>query len=118
MRSGKPKIPNTCQHPLAVYTFAEFELSFLQGARVMQPLSCSVPFYIAAPTTTLDAKLLHGDLIKIEERDPRELTHHQGIHVAAPGINVRNFQQHSNKRAWQRTADTITSYGFMPRNRC
>ena len=47
-----------------------------------------IPFYIAAPTTTLDPNMATGSLIKIEERDSREVTHHQGIQVAAPGINV------------------------------
>lgn len=55
----------------------------------LQGRSCSVPFYVAAPTTTLDAKLKTGQEIEIEERDPRELTHHQGKQVAAVGINVR-----------------------------
>ena len=49
---------------------------------------CSVPFFIAAPTTTLDAKLESGKLIEIEERNPEELTHHGGKQTAAPGIDV------------------------------
>lgn len=47
-----------------------------------------MPFYVAAPTTTLDPALADGGLIKIEERDPTELTDHRGHRVAAPGINV------------------------------
>ena len=49
---------------------------------------CSIPFYIAAPTTTLDASLESGQQIEIEERNPIELTHHNGKQTAAPGINV------------------------------
>lgn len=49
---------------------------------------CRVPFYIAAPTTTLDVNISSGKDIKIEERDSKELTHHQGKQVAAPGIQV------------------------------
>jgi len=60
-------------------------------------LDCSVPFYIAAPTTSLDPSLASGDLIKIEERDPRELTHHLGRQVAAPGIDVRPLNCFSPK---------------------
>lgn len=33
-----------------------------------------VPFYVAAPTTTIDKKCLNGDEIKIELRDKKELT--------------------------------------------
>ncbi len=47
-----------------------------------------IPFYIAAPTMTVDPTLADGSLIPIEERSGTELTHHQGQRVAAPGINV------------------------------
>ena len=53
--------------------------------------SCSVPFFIAAPTTTLDPNLESGKLIEIEERNPEELTHHGGKETAAPGINVMSM---------------------------
>eukprot|EP00884_Botryococcus_braunii_P014980 jgi/Botrbrau1/23483/Bobra.106_1s0035.1 len=49
-----------------------------------------IPFFIAAPTTTLDPELAHGALIPIEERDSEEVTHFRGQAVAAPGINVWN----------------------------
>ena len=70
---------------------ADLLLSLIaRSAEVYEVMNiCSVPFYVAAPTTTLDPSLASGDLIKIEERDPRELTHHLGHQVAAPGINVR-----------------------------
>ena len=50
---------------------------------------CRVPFYIAAPTQTLDPSMPDGARIPIEERAPEELTHFQGRQVAAPGIEVR-----------------------------
>lgn len=34
----------------------------------------NIPFYVAAPTSTIDLTLESGDQIIIEERDPRELT--------------------------------------------
>lgn len=34
-----------------------------------------VPFYVAAPTTTIDMQTLHGDDIEIEERPASEVTH-------------------------------------------
>ena len=50
----------------------------------------SVPFYVAAPISTLDLTLSSGDLIPIEERASVEVTHVQGVHVAPDGINVAN----------------------------
>jgi len=49
-----------------------------------------IPFYIAAPTTTLDLSLAIGDEIPIEERAPGEVTHLQGIATAPEGITAAN----------------------------
>jgi methylthioribose-1-phosphate isomerase len=50
----------------------------------------NIPFYVAAPTTTLDLSLENGDQIPIEERHSREVTHLHGFPVAPEGIRVRN----------------------------
>jgi methylthioribose-1-phosphate isomerase len=50
----------------------------------------NVPFYVAAPISTLDLTLSSGDLIPIEERSATEVTHVQGVHVAPDGIRVAN----------------------------
>jgi methylthioribose-1-phosphate isomerase len=47
-----------------------------------------VPFYVAAPTSTIDLETRSGDTIPIEERDPREVTHFAGTLVAADGVDV------------------------------
>jgi methylthioribose-1-phosphate isomerase len=50
----------------------------------------NVPFYVAAPITTLDLSLASGDEIPIEERDTREVTH-IGTHQIGPeGVAVHN----------------------------
>ncbi|MBD3367569.1 MAG: S-methyl-5-thioribose-1-phosphate isomerase [Candidatus Eisenbacteria bacterium] len=49
-----------------------------------------VPFYVAAPTSTLDASLASGGKIPIEERAPDEVTVCGGTRVAPPGVAVRN----------------------------
>ena len=49
-----------------------------------------VPFYVAAPISTLDLTLESGDQIPIEERASKEVTHVGGIHVAPEGIKVAN----------------------------
>jgi methylthioribose-1-phosphate isomerase len=49
-----------------------------------------IPFYIAAPSSTLDGSLPNGDAIPIEERHASELTHIEGVQVAPDGCNVYN----------------------------
>ncbi|MEW6424017.1 MAG: S-methyl-5-thioribose-1-phosphate isomerase [Bacillota bacterium] len=49
-----------------------------------------MPFYVAAPLSTVDFSLAEGKDIPIEERDPAEVTHLAGQPVAAPGIRVWN----------------------------
>jgi methylthioribose-1-phosphate isomerase len=42
----------------------------------------NVPFYVAAPISTIDLSLPTGDQIPIEERSPAEVTHAAGIRTA------------------------------------
>jgi methylthioribose-1-phosphate isomerase len=49
-----------------------------------------IPFYVAAPTTTIDLTLASGTEIPIEERSPEEVTHIQGVAIAPEGIEVAN----------------------------
>lgn len=50
----------------------------------------NVPFYVAAPLSTIDTSLDSGDLIPIEERDREEITHINGHTICAEGVNVIN----------------------------
>jgi methylthioribose-1-phosphate isomerase len=49
-----------------------------------------LPFYVAAPVSTLDLSLESGDQIPIEERDGREVTHIKGAQLAPQGIEIAN----------------------------
>jgi methylthioribose-1-phosphate isomerase len=49
-----------------------------------------VPFYVAAPTSTIDLSISSGEMIPIEERRPEEVTHIKGIPIAPRGANVAN----------------------------
>jgi methylthioribose-1-phosphate isomerase len=49
-----------------------------------------IPFYVAAPLSTLDAGMNSGDDIPIEERDAGEVTGYGGIEWAPLGVTVRN----------------------------
>ena len=48
-----------------------------------------VPFYVAAPISTLDLSLPSGEHIPIEERSREEVTHIQGVRIA-PDVGVAN----------------------------
>ena len=50
----------------------------------------SVPFYVAAPWTTIDRSLASGRDIPIEERSPDEVRHHGGRLMTPEGMPVRN----------------------------
>jgi len=50
----------------------------------------SVPFYVAAPISTLDLSLAHGDQIPIEQRAAKEVTHVHGVPVAPDDTAVEN----------------------------
>ena len=49
-----------------------------------------IPFYVAAPTTTVDLSLISGDEIPIEQRSPTEVTHIQGVSLVPEDILVAN----------------------------
>ena len=50
----------------------------------------ALPFYVAAPTSTVDLGTPDGDAIPIEERAPGEVTSIAGVRIAPEGIAVRN----------------------------
>jgi len=50
-----------------------------------------IPFYVAAPLSTVDMSIASGTEIPIEERDPEEVTHIGGVRIAPEGIAVRNI---------------------------
>jgi methylthioribose-1-phosphate isomerase len=49
-----------------------------------------IPFYVAAPISTIDLAIPDGSHIPIEERDAREVTHSGDRRMAPEGISVRN----------------------------
>ena len=50
-----------------------------------------IPFYVAAPLSTIDLETQTGDEIPIEERPPREVTHIGVTQIAPTGVPVRNI---------------------------
>jgi len=49
-----------------------------------------IPFYVAAPISTIDLKIKSGDSIPIEERDIREVTHIKDVPIAPNAVKVKN----------------------------
>jgi methylthioribose-1-phosphate isomerase len=50
----------------------------------------SVPFYVAAPISTIDLATPDGSRIPIEQRDAREVTHFAGRQVTPEGVGIEN----------------------------
>ncbi|MDE3149809.1 MAG: S-methyl-5-thioribose-1-phosphate isomerase, partial [Acidobacteriota bacterium] len=50
----------------------------------------SIPFYVAAPWSTIDLATATGDTIPIEERPHVEVTHHAGRQLTPNGVGIRN----------------------------
>ncbi len=49
-----------------------------------------VPFYVAAPLSTIDTSVAHGSAIPIEERGASEVTGYAGVRWAPEGVAVSN----------------------------
>ena len=50
----------------------------------------NIPFYIAAPLSTIDTSIATGAEIPIEERSREEVTHINGERICAEGVNIIN----------------------------
>jgi len=51
----------------------------------------NVPFYVAAPLSSIDFSIPSGEFIPIEERGSEEVTHIFGCNIAPKGVKVRNI---------------------------
>lgn len=71
-----------------------------------------IPFFIAAPTTTIDPEVLTGDLIPIEERNPEEITHFRGERVAA---DIQVWNPSFDVTPAKLIEGIITEQGIVPR---
>jgi methylthioribose-1-phosphate isomerase len=61
-----------------------YALALLAGAH-------KIPFYVAAPLSTIDRSLPDGEAIPLEERSASEVTHLAGIRIAPEGVPVFNY---------------------------
>ena len=49
-----------------------------------------IPFYVAAPISTVDLACANGDKIPIEQRNAREVTHIAGKQMTPDGVSIEN----------------------------
>jgi methylthioribose-1-phosphate isomerase len=49
-----------------------------------------IPFYVAAPLSSIDISVADGSAIPIEERDASEVTGYAGVRWAPEGVSVAN----------------------------
>lgn len=71
----------------------------------------NVPFYIVAPTTTIDFDIETGEEIKIEERSGDEVTHIDKIRTAPEGIEA--FNPAFDVTPWENITGIITEKGII-----
>lgn len=71
----------------------------------------NVPFYVAAPWSSVDMSLAHGDLIAIEERSPEEVTVINGVRVAPSGAQAANPAFDVTPHEY--ISGIITEYGIL-----
>ncbi len=50
----------------------------------------AIPFYVAAPWSTIDVNTANGAGIPIEQRDAREVTHSNGRQMTPDGVGIEN----------------------------
>ncbi|HIJ59017.1 MAG TPA: S-methyl-5-thioribose-1-phosphate isomerase [Nitrospirae bacterium] len=51
----------------------------------------NIPFYVAAPISSIDFNMSSGDMIRIEQRDPEEVAYIQGQRIAPEGVKIFNY---------------------------
>jgi methylthioribose-1-phosphate isomerase len=49
-----------------------------------------IPFFVAAPWSTVDMATETGDEIEIEQRSAQEVTHHGGKQLTPHGVDIEN----------------------------
>jgi 5-methylthioribose kinase len=76
----------------------------------------NVPFFVAAPTTTLDPDCPDGASIEIEQRPSEEITHFKGERVAALGVEIWNPCFDATPGGL--VDGVVTELGVVPRRLC
>ena len=49
-----------------------------------------IPFYVAAPLSSIDLTVITGDMIPVEERGPEEIRRFGKLNIGPPGVSILN----------------------------
>ena len=49
-----------------------------------------IPFYVAAPVSTIDPRMRSGEMIPVEERNPTEISHFGRVRIGPKGVKAFN----------------------------
>jgi methylthioribose-1-phosphate isomerase len=88
MRQGKVDLVITGADRIAVNGDVANKIGTYQVAVLAK--ENKIPFYVAAPLSTIDLRIKSGDRIPVEERDPSEVSHFQNIRVGPRGVKAYN----------------------------
>jgi methylthioribose-1-phosphate isomerase len=72
-----------------------------------------IPFYVAAPLSTIDQAIETGDMIPVEERDPREISHFANKEIGPSGVKALNPAFDITPAKY--VSAIITEHGLMKR---
>lgn len=72
-----------------------------------------IPFYVAAPLSTIDRSMETGDMIPVEERDPREISHFGNKEIGPSGVKSLNPAFDITPAKY--ISAIITEYGLIKR---
>src|SRR5437660_299162 len=82
--------PKSAAAELAEAALALFGADVDTNPLAVLPQRHRIPFYVAAPLSTIDPKTANGMAIPIEERSPVEVTGYAGVRWAPEGVEVAN----------------------------
>jgi len=70
-----------------------------------------IPFYVAAPLSTIDLDINSGEMIPVEERNPQEISHFRNRIIGPPG--VKTFNPAFDVTPWRYVRSIITEKGVI-----
>jgi methylthioribose-1-phosphate isomerase len=88
MRQGKVRLVITGADRIAANGDVANKIGTYQVAVLAK--ENKIPFYVAAPLSTIDLRIKSGEMIPVEERDSKEISHFRKIPVGPRGVKVFN----------------------------
>jgi methylthioribose-1-phosphate isomerase len=109
MRQGKVDLVITGADRIAVNGDVANKIGTYQVAVLAK--ENKIPFYVAAPLSTVDLSIHSGDRIPVEERDPSEVSHFRNVCVGPRGVKAYNPA--FDVTPWRYVTGIITEKGIV-----